>query len=114
MKKKNIVKLRNQSLKHYDKMIAYVETLPTRASVTIGLLLNDIDETYTAEYCVFCNNTDIDHRFKNGVLCPLDSKKGCVDGLYIKMYEAHSKTVWLKYAKQIRKVIADLPDVIEE
>lgn len=114
MKKKNIVKLRSQSLKHYDKMIAYVETLPRRAPVTIGLLLDDIGETYTSDDCAFCKNTDLDHRFKNGVLCPLDSKKGCVDGLFPKRDEAYYKETWLKYAKQIRKFIADLPDVIEE
>lgn len=114
MKKKNIVKLRSQSLKHYDKMIAYVETLPPRSIVTSELLLDAIGETYTSECCVFCKNTDLEHRFKNGVLCPLYSKKGCADELFIKMDEAYSKVMWLKYAKQIRKFIANLPDVIEE
>lgn len=87
-------KLQKEAIAHYDRMIAWAETVPENSPpsrVTMGVAL--LGESWTAEYCSYC----VEHQSE----CPKcrlhdDSvfdinrtgNTGCCDGLWIKMSTA--------------------------
>ena len=100
-------KIKQEALAHYDRMIEWAKKQPPKDEPFVGRMLHDLGETYSAKFCVYCNE------YKDECLdlcmgCPLslpESPLACCNGQYRKMCCSDTWAEWVENAKEVRRII---------
>lgn len=108
-------KLRDETLAHYDRMIAWAERQDPYEEARSRTMQAELGESWYGFDCPLCNSTRTE---KNGSsrcrLCPVgtyDQGKyaGCGDTPWLYMEKARTWKGWLRHAKAERRFLAKLP-----
>lgn len=99
-------RIQKQALAHYDRMIEWVEKQNPRSRVDMFVMLDEISEGWTDDYCSYCKKMGV-YDYCEGCELHTPGHGHCCNGLWFKMnYSATWKT-WLKYAKLVREYIRE-------
>lgn len=92
--------IKQKALEHYDRMIAWVESLnDLNNSPNYLVMQKALNESWWGKSCHYCQE------FNDCGICPLVSKNACCSGLWKKMDYSDTWNKWLEYAKQVKNYI---------
>jgi len=100
--------IKQETLEHYDRMIAWAETQPSMDKSDFAAMVNAIGDSWCSTDCPYCKGHYHDCRtFGGGICCDLFTEKGCCDGKWEKLNESEIWEDWIKNAKKTRAYIQE-------
>lgn len=97
--------LKEKTLQHYDRMIAWAEAQNPSGLVTFRAMFAGIRETWGSENCPYCMEVDV--QCTSCILKGNSDSASCCNGLWKRMSSSKTWKEWAEKARDVRKYVED-------
>lgn len=107
-KNAELTKLFDESITHWERMIAWAEKQPGNQNINYVAMARGIRETWFGEYCILCAFFNKNAKCLG---CPLENRDdGCCSGLWYEVATSSNWGEWIERAKDVLAYIKEKRD----